>query len=119
MWLCPEQASISLMVLFLTGCVTVGDTMNTASRMESTCRLGCVHVSDVFGNLLPHEDWESTGGVEVGTVIAAGAFMHLLRDGQGGSEVRSGESHGCCCSGAGVSVRDSYIDQNNLELETL
>ena len=76
MWLCPEQASISLMVLFLTGCVTVGDTMNTASRMESTCRLGCVHVSDVFGNLLPHEDWESTGGVEVGTVVDARAFMH-------------------------------------------
>eukprot|EP00798_Chlamydomonas_sp_ICE-L_P008566 gene8566-33998_t len=42
-----------------------GDTMNTASRMESTCRVGCVHVSDTFGDLLPHEDWEPTGGVEV------------------------------------------------------
>eukprot|EP00798_Chlamydomonas_sp_ICE-L_P028570 gene28570-31730_t len=39
--------------------------MNTASRMESTCRVGCVHVSETFGVLLPLEDWESTGGVEV------------------------------------------------------
>jgi len=42
-----------------------GDTINTASRMESTCRPGCVHVSDAFARLLPHEDWESTGGVQV------------------------------------------------------
>ena len=39
--------------------------MNTASRMESTCRPGCIHVSDAFGQLLPHEAWESTGGVQV------------------------------------------------------
>ncbi|KAG1680943.1 hypothetical protein FOA52_009902 [Chlamydomonas sp. UWO 241] len=42
-----------------------GDTINTASRMESTCRPACVHVSDAFAQLLPHEAWESTGGVEV------------------------------------------------------
>lgn len=42
-----------------------GDTMNTASRMETTCRPGCVHVSETFAKLLPHEDWESTGGVQV------------------------------------------------------
>ncbi|KAL6761031.1 hypothetical protein V8C86DRAFT_2545790 [Haematococcus lacustris] len=42
-----------------------GDTMNTASRMESTCQPGCVHVSDAFAQLLPQEDWKSTGGVQV------------------------------------------------------
>ena len=43
-----------------------GDTMNTASRMESNCRPGCIHVSDTFAKLIPSEEWESTGGVEVG-----------------------------------------------------
>lgn len=42
-----------------------GDTMNTASRMESTCKPGCIQVSDAFKNLVPHEDWEATGGVQV------------------------------------------------------
>lgn len=42
-----------------------GDTMNTASRMETCCKPGCVHVSDAFAKLLPHEDWNSTGGVQV------------------------------------------------------
>jgi hypothetical protein len=42
-----------------------GDTMNTASRMESNCRPGCIHVSDTFAKLLPKENWESTGGVQV------------------------------------------------------
>lgn len=39
--------------------------MNTASRMESTCKPGCVQVSELFAQLLPLEDWEDTGGVEV------------------------------------------------------
>lgn len=39
--------------------------MNTASRMESTCRQGCIHVSETFATLLPEEKWESTGGVQV------------------------------------------------------
>lgn len=42
-----------------------GDTMNTASRMESTCQQGCVQVSDVVAELLPSEKWQDTGGVEV------------------------------------------------------
>ncbi|GIL81997.1 hypothetical protein Vretimale_1558 [Volvox reticuliferus] len=42
-----------------------GDTMNTASRMESTCKPGCVQVSEVFAKLLPFEEWQDTGGVEV------------------------------------------------------
>ena len=39
--------------------------MNTSSRMESTCVPGCIHVSEAFKQLLQHEDWDSTGGVEV------------------------------------------------------
>lgn len=42
-----------------------GDTMNTASRMESTCKPGCIQVSDAFKSLVPHEEWEPTGGVQV------------------------------------------------------
>ncbi len=39
--------------------------MNTASRMESTCRPGCVHVSEEFARLLPSEEWESKSSIEV------------------------------------------------------
>lgn len=42
-----------------------GDTMNTASRMESTCKPGHIHVSENFAKLLANENWESTGGVQV------------------------------------------------------
>ncbi|KAG2496060.1 hypothetical protein HYH03_005979 [Edaphochlamys debaryana] len=42
-----------------------GDTVNTASRMESTCRPGNIHVSQATKALLPDEPWEATGGVQV------------------------------------------------------
>ncbi|EFJ46285.1 guanylyl and adenylyl cyclase family member, partial [Volvox carteri f. nagariensis] len=43
-----------------------GDTVNTASRMESTCTPGAIHVSAATRALLPEEEWEPTGGVQVG-----------------------------------------------------
>ncbi|PNH01787.1 Guanylate cyclase soluble subunit beta-2, partial [Tetrabaena socialis] len=41
-----------------------GDTINTASRMESTSPYGRVQVSAATHALVPDEDWEPTGGVE-------------------------------------------------------
>ncbi|KAF5842757.1 nucleotide cyclase [Dunaliella salina] len=42
-----------------------GDAMDTASRMESTGMPGRIHASEATRNMLPHVDWEATGGVEV------------------------------------------------------
>ncbi|PNH06636.1 Soluble guanylate cyclase 88E [Tetrabaena socialis] len=42
-----------------------GDTMNVASRMESTGEAGAIHVSQATRDLVPHEAWECRGGMEV------------------------------------------------------
>ncbi|KAG2435681.1 hypothetical protein HXX76_006881 [Chlamydomonas incerta] len=41
-----------------------GDTVNTASRMESTGEAGAIHVSKAVFDLVPGEAWEPTGGVQ-------------------------------------------------------
>jgi len=42
-----------------------GDTVNVASRMESTGRAGHIHASQMTRDLVPDEHWIATGGVEV------------------------------------------------------
>ncbi|GIM02321.1 hypothetical protein Vretimale_7199, partial [Volvox reticuliferus] len=42
-----------------------GDTVNTASRMESTGVPGAVHATEAARKLLPDEGWVATDGVEV------------------------------------------------------
>ncbi|EFJ39993.1 guanylyl and adenylyl cyclase family member [Volvox carteri f. nagariensis] len=42
-----------------------GDTVNVASRMESTCSPGRIHVSSATQSLLPNEAWRDLGMTDV------------------------------------------------------
>jgi hypothetical protein len=45
-------------------------------RMETTCKPGYIHASDVFARLLPNEEWDGTGGVEVKGIGNMQTFLH-------------------------------------------
>jgi class 3 adenylate cyclase len=61
-----------------------GDTINTASRMESTAVPGSIHVSADTQADAPNEDWQPTGGIEVRYTCMARAEKH------GAAEQRQG-----------------------------
>ncbi|EFJ42492.1 guanylyl and adenylyl cyclase family member [Volvox carteri f. nagariensis] len=42
-----------------------GDTINTASRCESTCPPSSIHATTAVRDLVPEEPWVATGGVMV------------------------------------------------------
>lgn len=52
-----------------------GDTVNTASRMESTCLPGAIHVSYSTWAMLPDEEWTATGGVMVKGKVGSARVM--------------------------------------------
>lgn len=70
----------SLLATCLPSCA--GDTINTASRMESTCpRPGCIHASSASQALLPHEPWVPTGGVFCkGKGVMQTYYVHIAAD---------------------------------------
>ncbi|EFJ52422.1 guanylyl and adenylyl cyclase family member [Volvox carteri f. nagariensis] len=76
--------------------VLFGDTVNTASRMQTTATPGSVHVSEDTRALLPHENWTPTGGVQVGGKGGGGGAA-----GGGESEVGRGR---CVYGGGGMIV---------------
>ncbi|EFJ46970.1 guanylyl and adenylyl cyclase family member, partial [Volvox carteri f. nagariensis] len=75
-----------------------GDTINTASRMESTGRPGAIHVSCATRRLLaPEEDeelWAPTGGVEVKGKGRMETVREGDREGEGEGRKEGGEVGG-------------------------
>ncbi|KXZ41700.1 hypothetical protein GPECTOR_314g8 [Gonium pectorale] len=69
-----------------------GDTINTASRMESTCPYGRIQVSAATHALVPGEEWEPTGGVQVKGKGIMETF--LLRS--AAPDLLSAIAAGCC-----------------------
>ena len=51
---------------------TRSDSINMAQRMESSSCAGAIHVSSATRDMLEDEEWEPTGGVEVGGLFALG-----------------------------------------------
>ena len=76
-----------------------GDTVNVASRMESTGRPGRIQVSQATRDLVPLETWIPTGGVEVKGkgVIQSYIYGGIEGESEGGSLGKwLGEGCECC-----------------------
>lgn len=82
--------------------------MNTASRMESTCPTGCIHISADTRNLLVGTQWEAdlkyTGGVQVkgkGMMVGSHACVACMVGGVG-----------VCCGGGTFLLcgRDLFVE---------
>ena len=69
-------------------CAALADTVNTASRMESTGAPHTVHVSQDTRDLLPNETFRPTGGVHV---KGKGVMPTFTWDGMAGNEEAQGQ----------------------------
>jgi len=91
-----------------------GDTVNTASRMESTGAPGCVHVSADTQSLIGGDSWIPTGGVEVKGKGVMSTFVYANTPGAAGRAAAvlpsGGTAAGAAAAAAGVASGSSSPD---------